>query len=129
MSGRERSSRGNRRAAAYITRVLTHHEVISMGKLANKVAIVTGASKGIGAGIARHLAGEGASVVVNYASDKAGAERVVAEIRQAGGRAVAAQGNVAKPADVDRLLTETESAFGRIDILVNNAGVYQGAPI
>src|SRR5439155_6959124 len=100
-----------------------------MGKLQNKVAIVTGASKGIGASIARHLADAGAAVVVNYASSKKDAERVVEDITRAGGRAVAVQANVAKQADVDRLFAETKKAFGRLDILVNNAGVYEFAPL
>ena len=94
-------------------------------KLAGKTALVTGASKGIGASIAKHLAAAGASVVVNYASSKAGAEKIVAEITAAGGKAVALQGDVAKPADVTRLLAETKAAFGKLDILVNNAGVYE----
>ena len=100
-----------------------------MGKLTNKVAVVTGASKGIGAGIAKGLAAEGAAVVVNYASSKEGAERVVAEIQAKGGKAIAIQGDVAKAADVKRLFNETKQAFGRVDILVNNAGVYQFAPL
>jgi 3-oxoacyl-[acyl-carrier protein] reductase len=98
-------------------------------KLSNKVAIVTGASKGIGASIAKHLAAEGASVVVNYSSSKEGADRVVAEITKAGGKAVAVQGDVAKQADIDRLFAESEKAFGRLDILVNNAGIYSFAPL
>jgi 3-oxoacyl-[acyl-carrier protein] reductase len=98
-------------------------------KLAGKVALVTGASKGIGASIAKHLAAEGASVVVNYASSKEGADRVVAAITGAGGKAVAVQGSVAKKADIDRLLAETKKAFGGLDILVNNAGVYEFAPL
>jgi 3-oxoacyl-[acyl-carrier protein] reductase len=93
------------------------------------VAIVTGASKGIGAGIAKALAAEGAAVVVNYASSKGGAERVVAEIAKNGGKAIAVQGDVAKAADVQRLFAETKKAFGRVDILVNNAGVYQFSPL
>jgi len=97
-------------------------------KLAGKVAIVTGASKGIGAAIAKHLAAEGASVVVNYASSKAGADKVVAEINGAGGKAVAAQGDVAQKADVERLFAGTKKAFGSLDILVNNAGIYDLAP-
>src|SRR5438045_6466433 len=101
----------------------------SMSKLKDKSAIVTGASKGIGASIARHLANEGAAVVVNYASSKQDAERVVADITRGGGRAIAVQGNVAKQADVDRLFAETKKAFGRLDILVNNAGVYEFAPL
>ena len=100
-----------------------------MSKLAGKVAIVTGASKGIGAGIAKALGAAGATVVVNYASDKAGAERVVAEIAGKGGKAAAIQGDVSKAADVKRLFAETRKAFGSLDVLVNNAGVFQFAPI
>src|SRR5258705_1512818 len=96
-------------------------------KLAGKVGIVTGASKGIGAGIAKYLAAEGASVVVNYASSREGAERVVSEITKEGGKAIAVQGDVAKREDVEHLFAETKEAFGRLDILVNNAGVYQFA--
>ena len=99
------------------------------GKLAGKTAIVTGASKGIGASIARHLADEGAAVVVNYASSKAGADRVVADITSHGGTAIAVQANIAEPADVERLFDETRRAFGRLDILVNNAGVYEFFPL
>jgi 3-oxoacyl-[acyl-carrier protein] reductase len=95
------------------------------GSLQGKVAIVTGASKGIGAGIAKAFAAQGASVVVNYASSKAGAEAVVAQIRAAGGKAVAVHGSVAKEAEVKQLFAEAHEAFGRLDILVNNAGVYQ----
>jgi 3-oxoacyl-[acyl-carrier protein] reductase len=98
-------------------------------KLAGKVAIVTGASKGIGAAIATHLAAAGASVVVNYSSSKEGADRVVSLISQTGGRALAVQANVAEKADIDRLFAETKTAFGRVDILVNNAGVYDFAPL
>jgi 3-oxoacyl-[acyl-carrier protein] reductase len=97
-------------------------------RLAGKVAVVTGASKGIGAGIARGLAEAGASVVVNYASDRAGADRVVAEVVGGGGKAVAVQGDVSKAADVKRLFAEAVRAFGRLDILVNNAGVYKFGP-
>ena len=100
-----------------------------MSKLAGKVAVVTGASKGIGASIAKHLAAEGAAVVVNYSSSKEGAERVVAEIVRKGGKAVAVQANVAKQADIQRLFAETKKAFGRLDILVNNAGIYEFAPL
>jgi 3-oxoacyl-[acyl-carrier protein] reductase len=100
-----------------------------MGKLTGKVAVVTGASKGIGAGIAKGLAAEGASVVVNYASSKEGADRVVAEIKGKGGTAVAVQGDVSKVADVERLFAETKKSFGSLDILVNNAGVYQVMPL
>ena len=98
-------------------------------RLAGKVAVVTGASKGIGAGIAGGLAEAGASVVVNYASDRAGADRVVAEITGKGGRAVAVKGDVSKAADVKRLFAEAVREFGRLDVLVNNAGVYRFAPI
>jgi 3-oxoacyl-[acyl-carrier protein] reductase len=98
-------------------------------KLAGKVAVVTGASKGIGASIAKYLAAEGASVVVNYASSKTGADKVVGEITAEGGRAVAVQGDVAKKADIDRLFAETKKAYGRVDILVNNAGIYEFAPL
>src|SRR5438128_6204869 len=94
------------------------------GKLNGKVAVVTGASKGIGAGIAKHLAAEGAAVVVNYASAKEGADQVVDEITKRGGRAVAVQADVAKKKDIERLFAEAKKAFGKIDILVNNAGVY-----
>lgn len=96
-----------------------------MKKLTNKVAVVTGASKGIGASIAIALASEGAAVVVNYASSKAGADKVVDEIIKNGGRAIAIQGDVAQKDDVDKLFAETQKAFGNADILVNNAGVYQ----
>ncbi|HWX17957.1 MAG TPA: glucose 1-dehydrogenase [Chthoniobacterales bacterium] len=99
------------------------------GKLTDKVAVVTGASKGIGAGIAKHLALEGASVVVNYASSKTDADKVVDEITKRGEKAVAIQGNVAKKADVERLFAASKKAFGKIDILVNNAGVYQFSPL
>src|SRR5690242_9240253 len=98
-------------------------------RLSGKVAVVTGASKGIGAAIARHLAAEGAAVVINYASSKAGAERVVGEITAAGGKAIPVQADVAKQPDVQRLFAETKKAFGRLDVLVNNAGVYEFAPI
>lgn len=96
-----------------------------MKKLANKVAVITGASKGIGAGIAKSLAAAGASVVVNYSSAKAGADQVVAEITAEGGKAIAVQGNVSNTDDVARLFAETNKAFGAVDILVNNAGVYK----
>lgn len=98
-------------------------------KLADKVAVVTGASKGIGAAIARQLASEGASVVVNYSSSKEGADRVVVEIKKEGGKAIAVQADVAKKADVERLFAESKKAFGRIDILINNAGIYEFAPL
>ena len=99
-------------------------------KLEGKVALVTGASKGIGAAIAKHLAAEGASVVVNYSSSKTDGDRVVGEITKAGGKAVAVQANVAKKADIEKLLAETKKAYGKLDILVNNAGVFSpGAPV
>lgn len=100
-----------------------------MGKLENKVAVVTGASKGIGASIAKALATQGAAVVVNYASSKEGADRVVADIHGKGGKAVAVQGDVAKASDVQRIFAETIKKFGKLDVLVNNAGVYQFAPL
>jgi 3-oxoacyl-[acyl-carrier protein] reductase len=98
-------------------------------KLQGKVAVVTGASKGIGAAIAEQLADEGAAVVVNYASSKLGADRVVAQIKGKGGRAVAVQADVSRPADIQRLFAEAKKAFGRVDVLVNNAGVYEFAPL
>src|SRR2546422_2224432 len=98
-------------------------------KLEGKVAVVTGASKGIGASIALHLAAEGASVVVNYSSSKEGADRIVGEINGNGGRAVAVQANLAKEGDVRRLFAETRKAFGRLDVLVNNAGVFHFQPL
>ncbi len=98
-------------------------------KLAGKVAVVTGASKGIGAAIAKQLGAEGAAVVVNYASSKEGADRVVNQITSNGGKAVAVQANVAKPAELERLFSEAKKAFGRLDILVNNAGVYEFSPL
>src|ERR1700744_6129925 len=100
-----------------------------MAKLTGKVAVVTGASKGIGAGIAKELAAQGAAVVVNYASDKAGAERAVAEIAKNGGKAVAVQADVSRQEDIKRLLAETKKSFGTLDILVNNAGIYAFAPL
>ena len=100
-----------------------------MAKLANQVAVVTGASKGIGAGIAKALAADGAAVVVSYLSSKEGAERVVREITAGGGKAIAVQGDVSKQADITRLFEETRKAYGRLDILVNNAGIYQFAPL
>lgn len=98
-------------------------------KLVGKVAVVTGASKGIGASIAKHLAAEGAAVVVNYASSKEGADRVVAEIVGKGGRAVAVKADVSNPADIKRLFDETQKNFDRLDVLVNNAGIYDFAPL
>jgi 3-oxoacyl-[acyl-carrier protein] reductase len=100
-----------------------------MAKLTGKVAVVTGASKGIGASIAEHLAVEGASVVVNYASSKSGADAVVKRIIEKGGKAIAAQADVSKPAEIERLFSETRRAFGKLDILVNNAGIYEFQPL
>lgn len=98
-------------------------------KLAGKVAIVTGASKGIGASIASHLAAEGAAVAVNYSSSREGADRIVNEIVSKGGKAIAVKANITQQADRDRLFSETLKAFGQLDILINNAGVYEFAPI
>jgi 3-oxoacyl-[acyl-carrier protein] reductase len=98
-------------------------------KLAGKVAVVTGASKGIGAAIAKQLAAEGAAVVVNYASSKSAAEKIVKEITTQGGKAIAVRADVAKKADIERLFAEATEAFGRLDVLVNNAGVYEFLPL
>ena len=100
-----------------------------MSKLKTKTALVTGASKGIGAGIALELASAGANVVVNYASDKIGAEAIARSITDGGGQAIAIQGDVSNSADVTRMFDQAAIAFGSIDILVNNAGVYQAMPI
>jgi 3-oxoacyl-[acyl-carrier protein] reductase len=100
-----------------------------MGKLNGKVAVVTGASKGIGASIAEHLAAEGATVVVNYASSKASADAVVERITKAGGKAMAVGANVAKSEEIAQLISATTRAFGKIDVLVNNAGVFGFAPL
>ncbi|MGQ0660124.1 glucose 1-dehydrogenase [Sphingosinicella sp.] len=100
-----------------------------MSKLAGKVAVVTGASKGIGAGIARALAAEGAAVVVNYASSKAGADKVVSDIEEAGGKAIAVQGDVSKADQAQGLIDAAVQTYGRLDVLVNNSGVYEFAPI
>ena len=100
-----------------------------MGKLNGKVAVVTGASKGIGASIAKHLAAEGASVVVNYASSKEGADKVIAEIEKTGGKAVAVGGDVSKAADAQRIIEAAVQTYGKLDILVNNSGVYEFLPI
>ena len=100
-----------------------------MNKLAGKIAVVTGASKGIGASIAEHLAAEGASVVVNYASSKSGADAVVKRITDKGGKAISVQADVSKPEDIKGLFAETRSAYDKLDILVNNAGIYDFAPL
>lgn len=100
-----------------------------MPQLQGKVAVVTGASKGIGAAIAEHLAAAGAAVVVNYSSSKAGADKVVETIQKKGGRAVAVQANIAKPDDIKRLFAEARQQFDKIDILVNNAGIYEFAAL
>src|SRR3989440_9983389 len=99
------------------------------GKLNGKVAVVTGASKGIGAGIAKELAAEGAAVIVNYVSAKSDADKIVDEISKAGGKAVAVQANVAKKSEVERLFADAKKSFGKIDILVNNAGAYDFVPL
>jgi 3-oxoacyl-[acyl-carrier protein] reductase len=98
-------------------------------KLKDKVAVVTGASKGIGAAIAKQLAAEGAAVVVNYSSSKAEGEKVAKEITSLGGKAIAVQGNMSKPEDIERLFAKSKEAFGRVDILVNNAGIYEFMPL
>lgn len=98
-------------------------------KLSGTVAVVTGASKGIGASIAKHLAAEGSAVVVNYSTSKDGADRVVAEIIRNGGRATAVQADVSKQAEIERLFAETQKTFGKLDILVNNAGIYEFSPL
>ena len=100
-----------------------------MGKLTGQVAVVTGASKGIGAGIAKALGAEGASVVVNYSSSREGADRVVQQIVANGGKAIAVQGDVSKQADITRLFETTKKAYGKLNILVNNAGIYEFAPL
>jgi 3-oxoacyl-[acyl-carrier protein] reductase len=100
-----------------------------MSKLKGKVAVVTGASKGIGAAIAKQLAADGARVVVNYATSREGADRVVSEIKERGGEAIAIGGSVANEADIDKLFAETTKAFGKVDILVNNAGIYSFSPL
>jgi 3-oxoacyl-[acyl-carrier protein] reductase len=100
-----------------------------MSKLKDQVAVVTGASKGIGAGIAKALAAEGASVVVNYSSSKSGADKVVADITSKGGKAIAVQADVSKQVEITRLFAETKKAYGRLDVLVNNAGIYDFAPL
>ncbi len=100
-----------------------------MGKLSGKVAVVTGASRGIGASIAEHMAAEGASAVVNYVSSRSGADGAVARITEKGGNAIAVQGNISVIKDIQRLFAETKKAYRKLDILVNNAGVYEFAPL
>ena len=113
-----------------MTKQLASSESVNeMSKLAGKVAVVTGASKGIGAAIAKQLAADGAKVVVNYSTSREGADKVVSEITKAGGKAIAVGGSVAKEADIDALFAETTKAFGKVDILVNNAGVYGFSPL
>lgn len=110
----------------------TNNEIEHMSttkKLAGKVAVVTGASKGIGAAIAKQLAADGASVVVNYASSKGAADKLVADITAQGGKAVAVQADVAKKADIERLFAETKKTYGKLDVLVNNAGIYEFSPL
>ncbi|HVW37577.1 MAG TPA: glucose 1-dehydrogenase [Pirellulales bacterium] len=102
---------------------------MSSQKLAGKVAIVTGASKGIGASIAKHLAAEGAAVVVNYSASKAAADRVVAEIGAKGGKAIAVQADMTQQAQIERLFSEAKKSFDRVDVLVNNAGIYEFSPL
>src|ERR1700744_1199692 len=100
-----------------------------MSKLQGKVAVVTGASKGIGAEISRALAAEGANVVVNYSSSREGADKVVADIKAKGGKAIAVQGNVSSPEDVAKVFAEAKKTYGKLDILVNNAGIYGFSPV
>src|SRR6202035_4050562 len=100
-----------------------------MSRLKGKVAVVTGASKGIGASIAEHFGAEGASVVVNYASSKAGADAVVKKITEKGGKAIAVQGDVSKADDIARLFGEVKTTYGKVDVLVNNAGIYEFKPL
>jgi 3-oxoacyl-[acyl-carrier protein] reductase len=100
-----------------------------MKKLEGKIAVVTGSSKGIGASISKHLAAEGAAVVVNYASSKEGADRVVDEIAKEGGKAIAIQANIAEKTEIERLFAQTQQTFSKLDILVNNAGIYEFAPL
>jgi len=111
------------------TKIKDERNTMKNGKLNGKVAVVTGASKGIGADIAKQFAAEGVAVVVNYASSKTDADKVVDEITKRGGKAIAVQANVAKKVEVERLFSTAKKAFGKIDILVNNAGVYDWSPI
>src|SRR5437867_4671471 len=119
----------NATGATSVVKSKNERNIMKNGKLNGKVAVVTGASKGIGAGIAKEFASEGASVVVNYASAKHDADRVVDEITKRGGKAIGIQANVAKKTEVQRLFAEATKAFGKIDVLVNNAGVYEFMPL
>src|SRR4051812_15211446 len=127
------STAGSRRSEQGALKFFKHKQMkgtqMKNGKLNGKVAVVTGASKGIGAGIAKELAAEGAAVIVNYASAKSDADKIVDEISKAGGKAVAVQANVAKKSEVERLFADAKKSFGKIDILVNNAGVYDFKPL
>lgn len=107
----------------------TSTKLMNPQKLSGKVALVTGASKGIGAAIAKRFAAEGAAVAVNYSSSREGADRVVREITANGGKAAAIPANLTKAPEIERLFAETKKAFGRLDILVNNAGTYEFAPL
>src|SRR5277367_2825454 len=111
-----------------VVKLLTSEDRNIMSRLEGKVAVVTGASKGIGASIAEHLGAAGASVVVNYASSKSGADAVVKRITEKGGKAIAVQADVSKQKDITRLFAETKAAYGKLDILVNNAGIFEFAP-
>src|SRR6201986_412795 len=128
-------ARARRRCPRFRVRIISTFIHVSkrkepdMKQLAGKVALVTGASKGIGAAIAKALGAAGAAVVVNYASSREGADKVVADITDKGGKAIAVQGDVAKAADVERLFAETKKAFGSLDVLVNNAGVFEFHPL
>src|SRR5882672_11973289 len=112
-----------------VVEISNEHMEGEVGKLTGKTAVVTGASKGIGASIAEYLAAEGAQVVVNYASSKSGADAVVKRIVEKGGKAIAVQADVSKPAEIERLFIETRKAYKKLDILVNNAGIYEFSPL
>src|SRR5271168_4727381 len=112
-----------------VVKLLTSEDRNIMSRLEGKVAVVTGASKGIGASIAEHFGAAGAAVVVNYSSSKSGADAVVKRITAKGGKAIAVQADVSQPKDIARLFAEAKAAFGKVDILVNNAGIYEFAPL
>jgi 3-oxoacyl-[acyl-carrier protein] reductase len=112
-----------------IEMTIAERRTYTVGKLAGKTAVITGASKGIGAGIAKAFAKEGANIVVNYARAKEDAEKVSADIERSGGKSITVQADVSKQSDVDKLFAQATKAFGKVDILVNNAGVYELAPI